>query len=374
MNRFLIIIIISLFIVSCSSSEDGKSSTEKLESYKEQVKELNKKITAIKKEISKGVYTGIAIPVKVETVISQPFFHNFTATGELESIDDAFISPEVNGQIISVNVQEGEYVKKGQLLAKLNTTIIENSISEVKTQLDLAKTIYDKQSVLWDKNIGSERQFLEVKNNFDNLTNRLNTLNAQYDMAIIKSPIDGIVEDIFLKKGELASPGMQFMQIVNIDELYVTLKLSEAYLPIIKKGDIVDISFPSFPAIKLSEPVYRTGNIINKQDRTFVVKIKINNKNGELKPYLLANVLINDYNTNKAIVLPSIIIKEDAKGSFIFEIKNDNGDKIASKKYINSGISYKDKTEITSGLKPGDIIITDGYNTVSNGSVVTIVD
>ena len=373
MNRLLIITIISIFIVSCSSGDKNKSDSEKLISYKEQIKELNDKISKIENEDAKEEYLGIAIPVKVESVKTQQFSHSFTATGELESIDDAFISPEVNGQIISVNVNEGEHVKKGQLLAKLNTAIIENTIREVKTQLSLAKTIYEKQTVLWNKNIGSERQYLEAKNNYENLNNKLNTLDAQYNMAIIKSPIDGIVEQIFLKKGELASPGMQFMQIVNINELYVTLKLSEAYLPIIKKGDIVDISFPSFPGLKISEPVYRTGNVINKQNRTFIVQIKINNKDGKLKPYLLANVKINDYSINSAIVLPSIIIKEDAVGSFIYEIQNINGNKEASKIYIKTGISYMDKTEVIDGLSSGNIIITDGYNNVSNGSVITIV-
>jgi RND family efflux transporter MFP subunit len=373
MNRLIIISIISIFIISCSSGDEGKTDAEKLISYKHQVKELNTKISKIEKEATKGEYAGIAIPVKVESLQKQSFSHSFTATGELESINEAYISPEVSGQIVSISVKEGEHVKKGQLLAKINTSIIENTISEVKTQLALAKTIYDKQSILWNKNIGSERQFLEAKNNYENLNNKINTLKAQYEMAILESPIDGIVEQIFLKKGELASPGMQLMQIVNINELYVTLKLSEAYLPIIKKGDIIDISFPSFPGLNISEPVYRTGNVINKQDRTFIVQIKINNKDGKLKPYLLANVTINDYNDNNAIVISSIFIKEDGKGSFIYEIKNHDGNKEASKKYITTGISYKDKTEVIDGLSTGDIIITDGYNNVSNGSVVTVV-
>ncbi len=373
MNRLLIIAIISIFIVSCSQGDDNKSDADKLVSYKEQIKELKDKVSKIEKEATKGEYTGMTIPVTAESVKTQSFSHSFNATGELESIDEAFVSPRTNGQIVAINVKEGQHVKKGKVLAKLNTAVIENTISEVKTSLDLAKIIYDKQAVLWNKNIGSERQYLEAKNNYESLQNKLNTLDAQYNMSIIKSPIDGIVEDIFLKEGEMASPGMQFMQLVNINELYVTLKLSEAYLPKIKEGEIVEVTFPSFPRLTLKEPVYRTGNVINKQDRTFIVQIKINNKDGKLKPYLLANVKINDYNTSSAIVLPSIIIKEDATGSFIYEIIDSEGNKVASKKYIKTGVSYKDKTEVTSGLSAGDIIITDGYNNVSNGSVVTIV-
>jgi len=166
---------------------------------------------------------------------------------------------------------------------------------------------------------------------------------------------------------------MQFMQVVSINQLYVTLKLSEAYLPAVKKGDIVEITFPSYPGLIFHEPVYRTGNVINKQNRTFIVQIKIDNKDGKLKPYLLANVKINDYNASNAVVLPSIIIKEDSKGSFIYTITNNNGNIIASKKYIQTGRSYIDKTEVIEGLNIGDEIITTGYNNVSNGSVVTIV-
>ncbi|MBC8319914.1 MAG: efflux RND transporter periplasmic adaptor subunit [Bacteroidetes bacterium] len=373
MNRLLLIVAIIVFISSCTSNSDNTSNSEKLKSYREQVEELNKKIADIEQAGSKQEYTGLEIPVKVESIVVQPFSHYFDATGELESINEAFISPEINGQIIAVEVNEGQYVQKGQLLARLNTVIIEKSIQEIESQMALAKTFYEKQSALWGKNIGSERQYLESKNNFESMENKLITLKAQHDMAIIKSPINGIVEKIFLKKGELAVPGMQLMQIVNINELYVTLQMSEAHLPVIKKGDIVEISFPSFPELKYIEPVYRTGNVISKQNRTFVVQIKIENHDGKLKPHLLANIKINDYNTGESIVLPSNIIKEDMTGSFIYLIGNSNNNKVAIKKYIKTGVSYLDKTEVVDGLKAGDVIITDGFNNVSNGSVVKIV-
>jgi len=374
MNRLLLILSVSLFIISCSSSNENVSDTDKLSAYKKQIEELTIKIDEIEKASSNGEYEGLKIPVRVETISATPFSHSFTAAGELESISEAFISPEVNGQIISIDVSEGENVKNGQQLAKLNTIVIDKNIIEIESQLALAKIIYDKQSLLWEKNIGSERQYLEAKNGFESLENNLYTLRAQKNMAVIKSPIDGVVEDIMLKKGELAVPGMQLMQLVNIDELYVTIPLSEAYLPVIKAGDYVDVYFPSYPGITYHEPVYRTGNVINKQNRTFTVQIKIDNKVGILKPHMLANVVINDYNSQQSIVLPSILIKEDMTGSFLFVIGKENGNSIAVKKYIETGKSFKDKTEVLDGLVIGDVIITDGYNNISKGSVVSIVN
>lgn len=374
MNRIVLIIALSIFIVSCSSNDEKGSDAEKLKSYKEQVERLNRKISDLEKSGISVEYSGIEIPVKTEKITMQPFSHNFIATGELESIEDAFISPEVAGQITEIYVREGQHVKKGQLLAKLNTSIVEKNIIEIKSQLNLAKIVFDKQSSLWKRNIGSEIQYLEAKNNYEGLDNKLKTLEAQYNMSIIKSPIDGIIDDIFMKKGELASPGMQFMQIVNINQFYVTLDLSEAYISSIKKGDMVDISFPSYPGITYGEPVYRIGNVINKQNRTFIVQIRIDNKDGKLKPNLLANVKINDYNIDKAIVLPSIIIKEDMNGTFTYVVGKESGNDVAIKKYIKTGRSYRDKTEVLDGLVVDDIIITDGYNNVSNGSVVSVIN
>ncbi len=374
MNRLLIILTISIVLASCTSETDNLSNTDKINSYKKQIEELSLKIEDIEKNSGEVEYTGLKIPVKVEEIVAQPFSHSFTATGELESIAEAFISPEVNGQIISINVSEGEYVKKGQLLARLNTVVIDKNIIEVKSQLNLAKTIYEKQSQLWEKKIGSERQYLEAKNNYEALENSLYTLEAQKDMAVITSPIHGIVEEIYQKKGELASPGMQLMQIVNIDELYVSVQLSEAYLPVIHKGDVVNVTFPSYPGLLYREPVYRTGNVINPQNRTFIVQVKVNNEDEKLKPHMQANIRINDYNTDNAIVLPSIIIREDMTGPFIFIIEKENGNDVATKKYIKTGRSFEDKTEVIEGINVGDVIITQGYNNISKGSVVNVVN
>lgn len=373
MKKIILLLSISIFIFSCSSNNENQSDTDKISSYKIQIADLEQKITNIEKDNEGGEYIGLKIPVKVESISSQNFSHTFVAAGELESIAEAFISPEINGQIISISVSEGDYVKKDQVLAKLNTIVIDKNIIEIESQLELARTIYEKQSQLWDKSIGSELQYLQAKNTYEGLINTIETLKAQRDLAIIKSPIDGVVEDVLQKKGELAVPGIQLMQIVNIDELYVSVQLSEAYLPVINKGNMVEVSFPSYPGIIYNEPVYRTGNVINKQNRTFIVQVKISNKDGKLKPHMLANITINDYNNEEAIVLPSILIKEDMTGSFIFVVGKDNGNDIAVKKYVVRGRSFEDKTEIIEGLLDGDKIITNGYNNVSKDAVIKIV-
>ena len=298
---------------------------------------MNEKIKELEAQLAASdelVDNAVKIKVKTMDTKVEPFSHYFDATGDIETIDEAYISPEISGQITSIYVKEGDYVKKGQLLARLNSDVLESNIDELKTQLALAETMYKKQTELWNKQIGSERQYLESKAQFESLQNQLKTLNAQYEKTFLRSPINGYIETINQKEGEFAMPGMEFMQIVNLDELYITAKISEAYLPVIKKGEEVEITFSSYPEILIKEPVYRVGNVINSNNRTFLVQVKVNNISGLLKPNLLANIRINDYNSDNNIVIPTILIKEDMSGSFVYVAEQNDGQWIARKKYI----------------------------------------
>ncbi len=378
MNRMIklsIIVSISLFLFSCQSTPDNTEGL--LKKYKQEAAELDKKIESLEKEATSEknskAYTGLKVPVSIVQLQPEAFSHYFVATGELESVDEAFVSPEVMGLIVNIYVKEGEQVKKGQKLARLNTEVIEKNISELQSQLDLAETIFNKQNSLWEKNIGSERQYLEAKNNFEGLQNRMATLRSQYDLHIIESPIDGIIEEIFLQKGEVASPGMQFLYVVNIEELNLNAQVSESYMSVIKKGDEVIVSFPSLPDLRMKRKVSRTGNVINKQNRTFTVEIKLDNPDHILKPNMIANIEINDYHNESALVVPSILIRKDLNGSYLYVVTDKDGEKVAQKKYVVAGRSFKDKTEVLEGLDSNSVIITKGYNNVSDGAVLNVI-
>jgi len=161
---------------------------------------------------------------------------------------------------------------------------------------------------------------------------------------------------------------------VNIDELFLTAQLSETYLPVVKKGEEVTITFPTYPGIKMSKPIHRTGNVINKENRTFEVQVKLDNPTGVLKPNMLANMEINDYNNEQALVVPSVLIRNDMKGSYIYLADKKDVETVARKQYVTIGKSFKDKTEVVAGLTEGDIYITDGYSNVSDGAVVKVMN
>lgn len=368
-------IVLVILLAGCGSQVDNTDSideiTNQISDYKKQMGELNKKIVELEQELANlNPDANKGVPVTVSSLSPAPFNHYIEVNGTVEAISNAFISPEINGQVIKVFVKEGERVSKGQPMIKINSSILESSIQEVETALSLATTVYEKQKQLWDKNIGSEMDYLTAKNNKESLESKLKTLQAQIDMALMTAPIDGIIDEVFVKEGELAVPGMQVIQLVNLSNLYINADLSEAYLTKVKKGDMVLLEFPSYPEISLEVPVHRTGNIVKSANRTFKVQLKIQNPNNLIKPNVLAKIKINDFSADNVFAVPSLIIKQDLKGKYVYVVDSESS--IANKVYVETGVSYKDQTMVTQGVKEGDMVIVDGFSRVSDGTEVKI--
>ena len=370
-----LIILFSIIVLSACSSDKTDNIRDQIKQKEAEIEKLTKEIGDLQSQLNQAGDQDSVIfktPVEIQQIKAEVFDHYFTANGTVDAVQEAFVSPEINGQIDQILVKEGDKVKQEQLLAILNTSITDNAIKEIKTSLKLAKTVYSKQKQLWDKKIGSEIQYLQAKNNKESLESKLETLEAQKDMAFIKSPIDGVIDEIFLKKGEIVAPGQPFMQLVNLENLYVDVDVSEVFLPAINKNDKVELSFPTYPGESFSVPIYRIGNIIEPDNRTFLVQLKIKNEQKKYKPNMVAIVKINDFSTDSALIIPSIIIKEDLVGTYVYVVKNENGNLISKKRYIKPGRSYNENTMIKEGLKPGDRVIVTGFEQVSDGENISI--
>src|SRR6056297_1204466 len=303
------IIIGVLLLVSCSQEPTRESIEKEINENKKEIRQAEKEIQSLEEQLAEMGEDGAAgfqIPVFVKEMEEETFNHFIKANGIVEAVNQAFVSPEMSGQIKQILVQEGDEVTKGQLLVSLNTSVTENNIKEVKTNLELATKLYEKQRKLWEENVGSEIEYLQAKNNKESLENRLKSLEAQLNMSKIHAPFDGIVDEIYQKKGEMASPGMQVLRMVNLDDLTIEADVSESYLGSIKAGDKVSVSFPAYPDIRLNVPINRTGKMIDQDSRTFRVEVHIDNLESKILPNLIAVVKIRDYSSENSLVVPSI--------------------------------------------------------------------
>ncbi|MFO7939331.1 MAG: efflux RND transporter periplasmic adaptor subunit [Bacteroidales bacterium] len=370
----LVFILLLLSAMSCHQKPTKESLSKEIADYKKEVQTLQGKITLLEEQLS-SLDTmqdqKTRIPVFIDTIKPSLFSHFVTINGLVEAENSAAISPEISGQVKIIHVQEGDRVKKGSLLVSLSTAVIRNNLNQVESQLALATTTFKKQKELWQEEVGSEMEYLQAKTNKESLESQRQMLLSQIEMSLIKAPYNGIVDNISVQAGEMASPGMPVLQLVNLNKMSIEGNLSEKFLHAIKVGDEVVVTFPALPAIKMQVPISRLGQIIDQDSRTFAVEVKINNPGERIKPNMLALLEVMDYQKKQALVVPSIIIKEDIKGKYLYTVSEGNEAK-AHKQYIEAGRSYNNQTVVVKGLKPGNKVIVSGYNKVNNGTSVEI--
>jgi membrane fusion protein, multidrug efflux system len=362
-----------------TQAEDGSPEAirNQISHYQKEINDLTLKIGELEKQLvamGEPVNNRAQVPVTILKVEPSQFDQFFVASATVEAVQTATISPEASGQIRSISVSKGQRVSAGQVVARLNTSVIENNISEVNTSLQLARTVFERQKGLWEQQIGSEMQYLEAKNNVEALEGRLQTLQSQLNMSLMRAPFNGIVDEILMKEGELAMPGVRVMNIINLEKLFINADLSEAYLGLVKQGEMVTLRFPAFPNEEFTLAVNRVGNVINPENRTFRVQLLLNNPTERFKPNMMANLSIPTLTTSDALVVPSILIKQDVQGFFLYTVVENNGNLMANKTYIERGPDGEGLTMIRDGLAPGDRVIMNGNNQVSDGSLIRIME
>eukprot|EP00764_Aduncisulcus_paluster_P012763 gnl/Carplike_NY0171/5878_a8050_148.p1 GENE.gnl/Carplike_NY0171/5878_a8050_148~~gnl/Carplike_NY0171/5878_a8050_148.p1 ORF type:complete len:372 (-),score=25.40 gnl/Carplike_NY0171/5878_a8050_148:105-1220(-) len=369
MKKLVIGLFAVVLLASCSSkTDDIEAKRQELQKYKQQQHELTEKIEALEKELA-STETEEIIKVKVTQLEQEEFEHFFEVNGHVEAEYDVNVSPESVGIIETVLVKEGQRVTKGQLLGKLKTETLQRNIDQLNVQLDLATTNYKRQKNLWDQNIGSEMQYLQAKTNMESLQKQIAGLESQLDMSEIKSPVDGVVDDVFQEKGDIGSPQAPFAKVVNIAKVKIYADVSESYLTKVKTGDNVKVFFPAIDK-ELQTSIKQIGNVIDPNSRTFRIRLDLNNSGKVIKPNLRAVIRIRDYAADSAIVVPTLFVKEDFNGEYTYVAEKDGGKDVAKKVYVTTGVTNNNMTEVTSGLSTGMKIISEGFNQIVNGSLI----
>ncbi len=379
MKYIITLFAIASLMVACGGGDAEKP--QSLEGKKNRLIELRTELTKVSKEIEEleteiaeidpEANKIVAIPVQAEPLEKITFKHFVNVQGHVESNRNILVSPKTSGVITKMLVKKGQSVKAGQLLAQVDDAMLRSSLAEMRTQLELMTTLFEKQKRLWDKEIGTEVQFLQAKNNKESLERRLATMEEQLEMSKIKSPISGIVDEVLPKLGEMVSPGMPAFRIVNPSDLSLKAQLSESYIPFIQKGEAVNVSFPSLGK-EIKGTVNTVGQSVDNTSRTFDVEVKLPSDNS-IKANMFGELSINDRTVEDAVCVPLYILQKAEIGNYVYIAeRGEDGNWIARRKNVTVGMSYNGFAQIAKGLDAGEYIITDGYKDLSDGQVVEL--
>lgn len=376
-----ILFILGFIILSISACEQKDPLQVKKEELKEQKAELQKikiSIKELEKEISKldpdfAKKNRKATLITTTKIEKQTFEHYVEVSGGVKSRKNVMISAENMGSVNQILVKEGYEVSKGQLIMSLDIELYQRSLDQLKTELTLAETMFEKQSNLWDHNIGTEVQYLQSKNRKEVLENEIANIKTQISKSQIRAPFQGTIENVLVREGEMAQMGSPLVRIVNHRDMYIKADLSESHIGKFKKGDKVIIHFPSINKT-IESKISSVGQIIDEMNRTFSIEALLPPTKFTIKPNLLAVVKMKDFEENDAIVISTKLIQKDNKGEFVFIVDNDNDESIAKKVQIDRGITYKNYTMITNGLSGNETLINEGFREVSDGNKVKVVE
>jgi membrane fusion protein, multidrug efflux system len=370
--------VLVIILAACGSStkeEKGTLNDKKVQLQK--LKSEQEKITAdiikLEEEIGKLDTSATVIEklVSVTPLTTQKFEHYIDLQGRIVTENIYHVAPRSQPtQIKNIYIKQGDPVRKGQLLIKMDDAVIRQQIEQARIAVNHAKDLYQRRKNLWDQNIGSEVELINARNAVANAEAQMNLLNEQLSFTNVYAEVSGIIEKMDARVGTIftGGPGSE-VTIVNPSNLKAEVSIPENYLSRVKPGTPVVVEVPDVNKT-FNSSVSRVSSLIDPATSGFIAEAKIPG-GGQIKPNQMAIVKIRDYAASDVIVIPINTIQTDDKGKFVFVMITEKGKKIARKKPVMVGEIYGDSIEIKQGLQPGEQLITAGFQGLYEGQILT---
>ncbi len=376
MNQLFILLTASLLFIGCGKKEENANIDDLIES--KNLVNIKAKRDLLQADLAK-LETAVATLdakkaeealVSVMTVKDTIFNHYLEVQGDVNTKQNILIQPEMPGTLVTLNVKAGQRVSRGQVLGKTDDGGMGQQLAAMENQYNLAKTTFERQKNLWDQKIGSEIQFLQAQSQMVGAQKAVLQMKAQLSKTLIKAPFSGVIDEVFVERGQVVAPSMQgLMRIVNLSNMYVTTEVPETYIGKLKVGTVVNVGLSSLGKTYTGR-VRQVGNNINPTNRSFGIEVGVPNPDNLLRPNQVAKLQIIDYTSKNAIAIPTNAILSNGDGTkFVYTAENSNGKTGTAKKVvITTGQSSGNVTEILSGLDALDVIVTEGLNTIAEGT------
>ena len=383
----LIITLSLILLLSCNSSRNSsindlinKGDLETLKKKKKEYVDLMNDLRLDLNDINNGIMLldeneQIQVISKFN-VIEKEFTTYVELQANLKSRKNVVILSEFQGALKNLFVREGQLVKKGKLLAEINDSGLKEQLDQMLIQANYTKDNFDRIKRLWEKNIGSEMQFLKAKSDFETNNKMVEQIRDQLSKTKIYAPFDGEIDEIISNLGSNLVPGSPILRVVNLDIIYAEAQVPEKYVSSIELGTEALVSIPLLNK-EITSKIVQSGNFINPNNRTFRVEAPVENKDKRIKQNLNARIKIKNYSNIKALVVPLRVIREDASGRpFIYKlVETDKKDVLLTVKiFVETGANNDEEIEITKGLSIGDIIVLEGANNVEDNQRVRVIE
>jgi membrane fusion protein (multidrug efflux system) len=311
----------------------------------------------------------VVVPVEAATVTVGDIANFFTGTATLEAEKETGVVAKVGGVVARILVEEGDYVRADQVLAKLDDEMLAVQLEQAEANFKGLETEYNRSVELYSENLISDQDFQRTKYQFDSqkAAYDLSKLNLEY--TSIRSPISGVVAERMIKVGNMVVPNQPVFRVTDLDPLLAVLHVPERMISELRVGQPAALGVDAIPGEEFSGKVERLSPVVDPTTGTVKVTVEVHDRSKQLKPGMFARInIVNDVHTAAVLAPRDAIIEEDEESS-VFVVR----DSTAYRQIVETGYVNSVHIEVLTGLTEGDTVVTTGKGSLKDSSRVELI-
>lgn len=313
--------------------------------------------------------TANTLPVETAVAQATRSTTNIPSVGSLRSDENVFIAPEIAGRIAEIRFKEGEPVKQGDVLVRLDDALAQAELSDMEARFAFQKANFERANALSTGRNITERAFDEARQNFESARAALELSRVRTSKHQLLAPFSGVVGMRLLSAGAFVSIGTTIVNLEKIDVLKLDFKIPEVFLSDVQVGQTVDVTLDALPRRTFQAQIYAIDPLIDVNGRALQVRARLQNPEMLLRPGLFARVSVRGRTERDVVVIPESAIVPRAGENYVYRVENGR----AIETHIEIGNRRAGNVEISGGLKAGAVVVTAGHQRLKDGAMVEIV-
>ncbi len=309
-----------------------------------------------------------AVPVEVGRVELVTVNDEVETTGTLAADETVVIAPEIAGRVVALGFKEGERVRKGQELVKLDTAILDAELKQLQADLSLARDTFERNRSLVQRGAGTQVALEQATAQLASNEARVQLSQAKLAQSTILAPFEGVVGLRSVSVGDYVSVGKQLITLTNIDPIKVDFRVPEIFLARVKVGQVINVRLDAVPGREFGGTIFAIDPVVDVNGRAIRLRATIPNPDLMLKPGLFARIVITVDQREKALVIAETAIVPDGLGKIVYIIEGGKAKRVS----VELGKRLPGKVEIVKGLKPDMQVVSAGQMRLREGSTVSI--
>ena len=309
-----------------------------------------------------------AIPVSVMIVEPVAMRDVIFLPGETEASADVKVAANTAGRVDWIGPREGQNVNKGDLLVKIDVSTLKASLDRAEAAYQLADDLYQRRLRLFDNKIIAREELDQSETQRTLALTDLEQIKVRYNHGFPKAPISGIINYLYVDVGEYADIGKPIVDIVNIDQIKINVRVPELDVRFVKKGQPTPVKIDAFPNRTIVGTVDFVSFKADPATKTFLVRSIIDNPDHDIRPGMIGRVAFVRQVIADAVAVPLFALVDKGGERIVFVEK----DGLAESRIISIGVIEGDRVQVVNGLNPGDHLIVKGHTEVEDGMKVIV--